>query len=86
MIFGDYLGLIFLPVSSSMESEIYGLDTSVILSLQELYFGICFPSLTLCEKTLKMEQRGAVSWVLEWILKSLEGVELHQDADKKSSS
>ena len=37
-------------------------------------------------RTLKTEQFGAVSWVLEWILKSLVGVELHQDADKKSSS
>ena len=37
-------------------------------------------------KTLKTEQPGAVSWILEWILKSLEGVELHQDADEKSCS
>ena len=34
----------------------------------------------------RTEQRGAVSWILEWILKSLEGVELHQDADEKSCS
>ena len=37
-------------------------------------------------RNLKTEQHGAVSWVLEWILKSLEGVVLHQDADEKSSS
>ena len=37
-------------------------------------------------KTLKTEQCGAASWILEWILKSLEGVELHQYADEKSSS
>ena len=40
---------------------------------------------TVC-KTLKTEQRGADSGILEWILKALEGVELHQGADKKASS
>ena len=37
-------------------------------------------------KTLKTEQRRAVSWILEWIVKSLEGVELHQAADENSLS
>ena len=45
-----------------------------------------FPEPDILCRTLKREQQGAVSWILEWILKSLEGVELHQDADKKSSS
>ena len=45
-----------------------------------------FPEPDIVCKTVKTEQRGAVSWILEWILKSLEGVELHQDADKKSCS
>ena len=37
-------------------------------------------------KTLKTEQHGAVSRIMEWIMKSLEGVELHQSADEKASS
>ena len=37
-------------------------------------------------RTLKTEQRGAVSWTLEWIMKSLEGVELHQSANERASS
>ena len=37
-------------------------------------------------KTLKTEQRGAVSWVLEWISKSLEGVELYQQADENAAT
>ena len=45
-----------------------------------------FPEPDIVCKTVKTEQRGAVSWILEWILKSLEGVELHQDADEKSRS
>ena len=39
-----------------------------------------------CNKMLNSKQQGAVSWILEWIVKSLEGVELHPDADKKASS
>ena len=45
-----------------------------------------FPDPGIVCKTLRTEHRGAVYWILEWILKGLEGVELHQDADKKSSS
>ena len=45
-----------------------------------------FPDPEIVCKTLMIEQRGAVSWILEWIMKSLEGVELHQSADKKASS
>ena len=37
-------------------------------------------------KILKVEQRGAVSWILEWIVKSLEEVELLPDADEKAST
>ena len=37
-------------------------------------------------KILNAEQRGAVCWILEWIVKSLEGVELHPDADEKAST
>ena len=36
-----------------------------------------FPEPDIVCKTLKTEQRGAVSWILEWIVKSLEGVDLH---------
>ena len=46
---------------------------------------LVFPDSDIMCKTQKMEHCRAVSWVLEWILKSLEGVELHQDAEKKSS-
>ena len=45
-----------------------------------------FPEPKIVCKTLKTEQRGGVSWILEWIMKSLEGVELHQSADEKASS
>ena len=45
-----------------------------------------FPEPEIVCKTLKMEQHGAVSWILEWIMKSLDGVELHQSADEKVSS
>ena len=38
------------------------------------------------DKVCKTEQRGAVSWILEWIVKILEVVELHQSADEKSCS
>ena len=37
-------------------------------------------------KIMGMEQQGAASWILEWIVKSLEGVELHLDADEKAST
>ena len=53
----------------------------VVIILRDL-----FPEPYIVCRTLKMEQYGAVSWILEWILKSLEGVELHQDADEKSCS
>ena len=45
-----------------------------------------FPEPEIVCKTWSLEQRGAVSWILEWIVKSLEGVELHPDADEKCSS
>ena len=45
-----------------------------------------FPELDIVCKTLKTEQRGAVSWVLEWIAKSLEGVELHKQSDENSAT
>ena len=45
-----------------------------------------FPEPDIVCKILKKEQGGAVSWTLEWIVKSLEGVELHQAADEKSLS
>ena len=37
-------------------------------------------------KNLSTEQLSAVSWFLEWLLKSLEGVELHHDADEKAQT
>ena len=33
---------------------------------------------------LGTEQQGAVCWFLEWLVKSLEGVELHPDVDEKA--
>ena len=45
-----------------------------------------FPEPDIVCKTLKTKQRGAVSWILEWIVKTLEGVELHQSGDEKSCS
>ena len=44
-----------------------------------------FPEPKIVCKTLKTEQCEAVSWILEWIMKSLEGVELHQSADETAS-
>ena len=48
--------------------------------------GDLFPEPEIVCKTLKTEQRGAVSWVLEWISKSLEGVELYQQADENAAT
>ena len=45
-----------------------------------------FPEPKIVWKILSSEQRWAVSWILEWIVKSLEGVELHPDADEKDST
>ena len=45
-----------------------------------------FPEPDIVCKTLKTEQRGAVSWILEWIAKSLEGVKLHQQADENATT
>ena len=45
-----------------------------------------FPELEKVCNILGTEQQGAVSWILEWIIKSLEGVELHPDADEKAST
>ena len=45
-----------------------------------------FPEPDIVCKTLKTEQRGAVSWILEWISKSLEGVELYQQADENATT
>ena len=45
-----------------------------------------FPDPEIVCKTLKTEQRGAASWILEWISKSLEGVELHQQADENATT
>ena len=45
-----------------------------------------FPEPEIVGKTLRTEQRGAISWILEWIVKSLEGVELHQGADEDATT
>ena len=45
-----------------------------------------FPEPEIVCKTLKTEQRGAVSWILEWISKSLEGVVLHQQANANGTT
>ena len=45
-----------------------------------------FPEPEIVCKILKAKQQGAISWILEWIVKSLEGVELRPDADKKAST
>ena len=45
-----------------------------------------FPEPDIVCKTLKTEHCGAVSWILEWTVKGLEGVELHQTTDEKSCS
>ena len=45
-----------------------------------------FPEPDIVCRVLKTEQCGAVSWILEWILKGLEGVELYVSADEKSCS
>ena len=64
------------------------MDISVILYsvLAGIMLRDLFPEPDIVCKTLKTEQTGAVSWILEWILKGLEGVKLYQDADEKSSS
>ena len=43
-----------------------------------------FPKPKIVCKILGIEQWSAMSWFLEWLLKSLEGVELHPDPDKKA--
>ena len=45
-----------------------------------------FPEPEIVGKILRTEQRGAISWILEWIVKSLEGVELHQRADEDATT
>ena len=45
--------------------------------LAGIMIGDLFPEPDIVCKSLKTEQRGAVSWILEWIVKSLEGVKLH---------
>ena len=35
-------------------------------------------------KILNAEQRGAICWILKRIVKSLEGIELHPDAEEKA--
>ena len=45
-----------------------------------------FPYLGIVCKNLSTEQHSAVSWFLEWLLKSLEGVELHPDANEKAQT
>ena len=54
--------------------------------LAGIMIGDLFPEPEIVCKILSSEQRGAISWILEWIVKSLEGVELHPDADKKAST
>ena len=45
-----------------------------------------YPEPEIVYKILNAEQGGAVCWILEWIVKSLEGVELHPDTEEKASS
>ena len=45
-----------------------------------------FPDPEIVCKILGTEQPGAVSWFLEWLVKSLEGFEPHPDADEKAST
>ena len=83
----------------STGDDLWGLPSLQVYGIEDIRFCyICysilagiilrdlFPEPDIVCRSLKTEQRGAVSCVLEWILKSLEGVELHQDADKKFSS
>ena len=45
-----------------------------------------FPEPEIVCKILGSKQQEGVSWILEWIVKSLEGVELHPEADEKAST
>ena len=45
-----------------------------------------FPEPEIVCKILKAKQQGAISWILEWIVKSLEGAELQQQADEVAST
>ena len=70
-----------------MESETLDLDTSVTgFYVAGIIIRDVVPEPEIVCKTLKTEQGGSVSWILEWITKSQEGVELHQAAAKNASS
>ena len=45
-----------------------------------------FPEPEIVCKNLSKEQSRAVRWFLEWLIKNLEGVELHIDADEKAQT
>ena len=45
-----------------------------------------FPEPEIVCKVLNKEQRGPVCWILESIVNSLEGVELHLNIDEKAST
>ena len=87
MIFGESFGLSSLQVSKFTEYEISNLDIYVTLFYEAgIMMRDLFPEPEIVCKILGTEQWGAVSWILEWIVKSLEGVDLNHDADKKSST
>ena len=74
-----------------MSLQVYGLED---IKFGFIYYNVLagilardlFPEPEIVCKTLKTEQRGAISWILEWIVKSLEGVELHQQADEDATT
>ena len=85
----DLWGLLWADLPLSL--QVYGIgDILFGYICYSLLAGIIlrylFPEPDIVCKTLKTKQRGAVSWILEWILKSLKRVELHQDADQKACS
>ena len=44
-----------------------------------------FPDPEILCKLLECSQKTAVEWILEWFVKSLEGVESHQDAEEQAT-
>ena len=86
MISGDYLGLSPLLVSRFMGSKISVLGIYVTPFLLVSWSGIYSWYGKSCARFWVTEQRWAVRWILEQIVKSLKGVELHPDADEKAST
>ena len=81
----DLWGLPWAELPPSL--QVYGIgDIRLEYICYSVLAGNMIRDLFLFCKILSLEQQGAVSWILEWIVKSLEGVELKPYADEKVST